>query len=116
MNVLTKTQWLILNATADDYEDLEQVYRSIGLEFSSERYDPSDPSSFYWREAKDRVSLSDIVDSLQLLVNKGLLAVKLADREVSPDTKNDLSYLWRGWFKITPKGKEILLSSEPQWV
>ena len=43
MSGLTKTQWLILNATADDFEDLEQIYRSICLDFSADRYDRSDP-------------------------------------------------------------------------
>ena len=37
MSRLTKTQWLVLNATADDFEDLERIYRSICL--SSQRRD-----------------------------------------------------------------------------
>ncbi len=115
MSALAKAQWLILNATADDYEDLEQIYRSICLEFSSERYKPSDPTSFYWRQAKDPVALSEIVDNLRLLVNDGLLAVKMADSGVLPDTSNDLSYLWQGWFRVTPKGRAILAASESQW-
>ena len=41
MSTLEKTKWLILNATTDDYEDLEQLYRSICFEFSSEFYNPS---------------------------------------------------------------------------
>jgi hypothetical protein len=112
MRALNKTQWLILNATADDYEDLEQIYRAICLEFSPERYNPLDPTSFYWREAKDRVPLSEIVDNLRSLANGDLLAVRSADGSVPAGTTNDVSYLWQSWFRITPKGREILASSE----
>ncbi|GEM_PF-4451467 len=129
MSAITQDQWLILNAMADDYENLEQIYRLICLEVSPEGYNPSDPNSFYWREAKDRVPLSDIVDNLLLLVKEGLLSVRMEDGRVPSDTKNDLSYLWRGWFKITPNdlsylwrgwfkitpnGRKVLVSSEFQ--
>ena len=112
MDPISRTQWLIMNATSDDYEDLEQIYRSTALEFSAERYNPTDADAFYWREAKEALLLSDIVDNIRLLVSQGLLSVKLATANVLPDTNNDLSYLWRGWFRITPKGREILLASE----
>jgi len=114
MSPVTKTQWLVLNATSDDFEDLEQIYRSICLEFSAERYDPSDPKSFYWREGADAVPLSDIVEALRFLVDHGMLSVRSpqGDIVVAPPT-NDLSYLLRSWFGITATGRAVL-TSEPQ--
>lgn len=105
MGSLNKVQRLILDAASDDFEDLEQIYRSICLEFSPERYDPADPRAFYWRESADRVRLEEIVDNLRALVDRGLLRVKLPDREAPPDTTADLSYLWHGWFGLTPEGR-----------
>lgn len=111
MNRFTKTQWLVLNTTADDFEDLEQIYRSISLEFSAERYDPSDPESFYWREGADAVPFSEIVEALRFLVDQKMLSARLSngDPVVHPDS--DLSYLWRAWFGITDAGRTALSSS-----
>jgi hypothetical protein len=57
MRSLTNTQWVVLNAATADFEDLKRIYRSVSVEFSSERYEPADPNSFYWREAREAVSL-----------------------------------------------------------
>jgi hypothetical protein len=111
MESLTKTQIQILNATTDDYEDLERIYRSICLEFSADRYDPSNRNAFYWRESKDRVPLSELVENLRSMVAHGLLTIKLPDPSEPLDTASDLSYLWRGWFCITPKGRSSLESA-----
>ena len=110
MNPLTKTQMLILNSALDDWENLEQIYRSICLEFSPERYNPSDSNSFYWREATAHVPLSELVDELRSLVDHGLLSVRDPDSKVLPAEKSDASYLWRGWFSTTPEGRSRLLS------
>jgi hypothetical protein len=48
--MLTETERLVLNAAADDIENLEQIYRSVSLEFSAENYEPDNPQAFYWRE------------------------------------------------------------------
>jgi hypothetical protein len=108
MTALTKTQWLVLNATADDFEDLEHIYRSICLEFSAEKYDPSDPDAFYWREASDVATLSEIVEALRVLVDRGLVSVRLPQGDTFVRTSHDLSYLWRGWFSITDMGRTAL--------
>jgi len=109
MASLTTTQQHILNETADDYEDLENLYRSICLEFSSENYDPSDSQSFYWREAADAVRLAELIDGIQFLVDQRMLSVRFADAN-SAIVSDDLSYLWRGWFKITDVGRAALKS------
>jgi hypothetical protein len=106
---LTKMQWLILNATADDFENLENIYRSICLEFSAEKFDPTDPKAFYWREAEDAVPLSEIVEAIRVLVDRRLLSVRLPqDNAALPSS--DLSYLWSGWFGITGLGRMALTS------
>jgi hypothetical protein len=113
MMSLTKTQWLVLNAATDDFENLEQIYRSVSLEFSSERYNPSDPSSFYWREAKDRVPLSQIADCIPALVDDGLLELRNTE-DGGRSCAADLTYVWRAWFKITRKGRTLLEGSSYQ--
>ena len=113
MSRLSKTQWLILNATADDFEDLEQIYRSICLEFSAERYDRSDPKAFYWREGADAVPLSEIVDALRFLIDHDMLSARLPEGDIVAPLSNELSYLWRAWFGITAAGRTAL-TSDPQ--
>lgn len=110
MSPVTKTQWLVLNATSDDFENLEQIYRSICLEFSAERYDPSDPQSFYWREGADAVPLSEIVEALRFLVDHHMLSARLPQGDIVAPLSNELSYLWRAWFGITAAGRVALTS------
>ncbi|GAB6187999.1 hypothetical protein JCM17478_35010 [Thermopirellula anaerolimosa] len=108
MAALDRIQRRILNAAADDYEDLEQIYRSISLTFSSHNYRPSDPNAFYWREAEDAVPLSEIIEGIRVLVESGLLSVRLPESRTYAPTSQDVSYLWRGWFRITEKGRIAL--------
>lgn len=108
MAAITTTQWRVLNATADDFENLEQIYRSLCLEFSSENYEASDRRMFYWRESADAVPLVEIVDAIRSLVDKGLLSVRLPQGDSFTIRSNDLSYLWRGWFTMTDAGRALL--------
>jgi len=108
--MLTLTQSSILNAVSDDYEDLERIYKSICLEFSSERYNPSDPTSFYWREGKSGLSLAELADNLVVLVDQGLLEVRMPNAALG--SGGDFSYVWKGWFGLTSAGRRCLLESE----
>ncbi len=108
MSPLTKTQWLVLNATTDDFENLEQIYRSICLDFSAERYAPSNPGSFYWRESADAVPLSEIVEALRFLVDHHMVSARLPEGEVVVPGSNEVSYLWNSWFGITAAGRTAL--------
>jgi hypothetical protein len=110
--MLTKTQWLALNATADDFEDLEQIYRSINLELCPQESSPT--NSCYWRDAKDRVPLAEIADCIRSLVDQGLLTVRMTDGG-GPHDSHDLSYLWKGWFQMTPDGRTLVETSASQW-
>lgn len=105
---LNRTHYLVLNATTDDFEDLEQIYRSVCLTFSPERYSPSDPGAFYLRPSEDAVPLSEIVEAIRYLVDHGLLGVHLPDNYSDARDPKDVSYLWRAWFKITEKGRIAL--------
>jgi hypothetical protein len=109
---LTNTQRRVLNAAVDDFENLEQIYRSICLEFSSERYNASDGGAFYWRESADAIPLSEIVDAIQSLVGQGLLAARLVEGTFVTVATSDQSYLWRGWFATTDAGKAALSQSD----
>lgn len=93
---VNSVQWRALNACADYHENLEQIYRSISLRFSSENYRPTDPNAFYWPQGEDAVPLSENVEAIRELVEPGLLSVHLPDGELHTPTSADLSYLWRG--------------------
>lgn len=108
MAALDRIQRRILNAVADDYENLEQIYRSMCLTLSSHNYRPSDPNAFYWREAEDAVTLSEIIEGIRVLVESGLLSVRLPESGAYTPTSQDVSYLWRGWFTVSEKGRIAL--------
>jgi hypothetical protein len=111
MDLLDKTSWEILNATADDCENLEQIYLSICYEPSSDRHDhPNDFSHF--RARKDAPLLSELADRIPTLVSQGLLAIEMDEDGHPWQERDDLSYVWRAWFTMTPQGKTLWLSSE----
>jgi len=96
----------VLNTTSDDIENLEQIYRSLSLEFSSQHFRPDDPTAFYWRAAHDGPSLADIANSLRSLIEKGLLEVRTEDGR-STNSLTDLSVIWSAWFRATPAGRNL---------
>lgn len=111
--MLTKTQWLVLNATSDDFEDFENIYISINMEFCTQ--ESSSSYSFCWRDANDRVSLAEIAECIRSLVAQGLLTVRMTDGG-GPSDMHDLSYIWNGWFQMTPEGRALVESSASQWM
>jgi hypothetical protein len=108
---LTRTQMLVLNSTADDWENLEQIYRSVCLEYLPD-ISGSSPGSLCWRQGRFFIELSEVVDALQSVVEEGLMAVKSSDGKDVEDFRRDLSYLWRGWFKMTPEGRARLEAAD----
>lgn len=109
--MLSRTEWLVLNATADDFENLEQIYRSINFEFCSEPQSTFDQTTVYWREVKDGLLLTEISDSIRELVHRGLLLVKPLESDHQRIVSNDLSFVWRGWFQMTPEARMLVESS-----
>ncbi len=105
MYALDRTAWEILDATADDWENLEQIYLAVCFEFSAENYEARDAGAYYLRPARGAVLLEEIADRIPELVAAGLLAARWEESgEVVTDLDN-LSYVWRAWFSMTPQGR-----------
>jgi hypothetical protein len=112
MSQLTSTEWLVLNSTADDAENLEQIYRSLALERCADPDHPGDPSAYCWRESQPRILLSEIADAIHSLVARGLLVPRRDPaRELDSD---ELSDVWRAWFEMTEQGRSLwMVTTEP---
>src|SRR5437764_120022 len=67
MHALDKVAWMILDATADDCENLEQIYRQVCLEFSPENYKNRDRGTYYYRAARGAPLLHELADCLRAL-------------------------------------------------
>jgi hypothetical protein len=100
MKALSAIEQLVLGAASDDFENLEQIYRSLCLEFSPEKYKPSDPKSFYWREATNAPSLAEIADAIRILTVEGLLEGR-TESGAAPNPQGDPAFVWRAWFRAT---------------
>jgi hypothetical protein len=93
MPELDRIAWEVLNATADDCENLEEIAGQIA--------DASVPAR-----------LSEIADQIRHLVTTGLLTVVMDDNGNPWKDPNDLSYVWRGWFRMTPTGRQAWQASQ----
>ena len=51
--------------------------------------------------------LADIADHIRRLLENGWLAVAMDDEGRPCDAANDLSLVWRGWFRMTAEGKRV---------
>lgn len=107
MSPITKTEMLVLNATSDDYENLEQIYRSLALELSAANYDPLNANSFYWREAMDAPPLSAVANAIKHLVSCGLLEGRTENGSLI-EMPFESSFVWEGWFRATKLGLRII--------
>jgi hypothetical protein len=97
MNAHSSLEILILNATSDDFENLEQIYRSVCLEFSPEHYDPNNSKSFYWRESANAPSLAELAEAVKKLALEGVLEAK-TEAGKPANLKGDSSIIWQAWF------------------
>ena len=112
MHPLDKMAWEILNATADDWENLEQIYLMIGFDFSAENYAEAEKGAYYLRPAKGAPLLEEIADRVADLVECGLFEARRGeDRRSVPDL-TDRSYVWQAWFRMTQAGRSAWASSE----
>ncbi len=112
MHALDKTAWEILNATADDWENLEQIYHLISFDFSSEHYENRDRGAYYLRPAQGAASLEEIAARITSLVEAGLLAARLGESGSPVSDPSDRSYVWLAWFHMTPDGRSAWESSQ----
>lgn len=91
--------WQVLNATADDCENLEQIYGQIGAE----------PSAQAW---KGSVLLGEVAERLVRLVQDGLLDIEMDENGRPWADRNNLCYVWRAWFRMTAAGRSVWQESE----
>jgi len=111
MAALDKTAWEVLNATADDCENLEQIYRQVCYELV-ETPDSQAKAAYDYRPIRGAPPLSEIADRIHALVEQGLLTLVM-DEEGQPwRDHDDLRYVWRAWFRMTPEGRIAWESSE----
>ncbi len=71
MHVVDKAEWEILNATADDWENLEQIYKMVCFDFSAQNYADAEKGAYYMRPAKGAPLLEEIADRICGLVGSG---------------------------------------------
>jgi len=110
MSNISKTDWEILNITADDSDSLEQIY--LGVCFEIVQNDGVDsPLQPLYRRVRP-VLLEEIASRVCQLVDKGLLKPDRDENGQQLNSLHDLSYVWRAWFSMTPEGRREWDESE----
>jgi len=109
MQPLDRTSWEVLNATADDCENLEQIYRMVCLEFSVEAYKQH---AYCLRPAPGAPSLEELANRIRELVDAGLLTAVMDDNGEPLRDLADASFVWRAWFAMSPAGRTAWEASE----
>ena len=107
---LSQNELRVLDAVADDVENLEQIYRAVALEFVEDESVPRGPklTAGYWQERNDAILLSDVAAAMVRLVAQGLLE-PVMDENGNPWRNTDHpSMVWRAWFRITKLGMAAL--------
>jgi len=97
MKTLNSTEWEILNATADDWENLEQIFQQLNS------------GDGRLREAAH--SLREVADGICNLVESGSLEARSEAGGAIAPIGNEKSYVWRGWFRMSPQGREAWAAS-----
>jgi hypothetical protein len=110
MSSLHPLDWEILNATADDCENLEQIYLSVcfDLEQASE-----DHLHHTFRRVRADFLLQEVADRVRGLVERGLLGAVMDEEGNPPPSAGDLSFVWRAWFAMTPEGRRLWAAADP---
>ncbi len=95
----------IIASLSDDWENLEQLYKMISLEYVQGSQESGNPC---WKGAKEHYLLSEIADALFSLWADGYVQVRLDGAKPTEFTRADPSQVWRGWFSLTERGaKEV---------
>ena len=90
MTSLTPIEWQVLELTAREPENLEQIHEHLHRPPWTTR-------------------LADAADALRALVEKGMLSPR-HDEAPPPE---DLSRVWKATFEPTPQGREVLSQVRP---
>jgi hypothetical protein len=92
----------VLDATADDWESLEQIFLSVRFEFISDTCDLSAPSTWQWRERNAGITLGEIAESITSLVQSGALRARREDNTDLLRLSGD--DVLKCWFRNAKKG------------
>lgn len=102
MESLDRTAWEVLDATADDWENLQQIFFAVCCEvpdaIPKEQYGPV-------YVPKHLPRLREVADEVVRLVEAGLLEAREEDVDAPVSDLTDRSYVWRAWFAMTMKGR-----------
>lgn len=101
----------ILNATADGWESLDQIYLSVCFEFDSDTYNATAPETARWKRRYSTFLLSEFVKTIQHLIHQQELHARWEDR--SPGTMCSGDDILAGWFSMSQKGRERV---EREWI
>ncbi len=77
----------VLNATADDAENLEQIYKSL-------------------QTIPSPVTLTEIAETMRELIAKGWLKPRADEAGRPVNQPDDPTLIWRGWFEMTTAGRD----------
>jgi hypothetical protein len=106
---IDKVDWEILNATADDWENLEQIYRAVCFEICPEKSGEAGHEDYLLRPVRGAPTLEELADRIHKLVADNLLIPRFAENEDPPHHHDVL----RAWFVMSSHGRKIWSSSEP---
>ena len=108
MASLDPVDWEILNATADDCENLEQIYLSVCFELFETA---PDHLQHAYRRVRPALLLQEVADRVRGLEERGLLEAVM-DENGGPPLGDDLSNVWRAWFAMTPEGRRLWAAAD----
>jgi hypothetical protein len=109
---LERIDWEILDSTADDWENLEQIFLSDCFEAVRVDAAPRRHNALALNRVQEAVLLSEIADRIASLTEAGMLAARHEESGAPVSNLTDRSYVWRAWFRMTPAGKAAWDSSE----
>lgn len=108
MKELDQTAWEVLNATADDWENLEQIYQMVCFEVVALS---GAGAAHQLRPCPGAPGLADIAEHVRELISLGLLEAR--EEEGGPVSgSDDGGHVWRAWFRMSPAGREAWSRSE----
>ena len=107
MTSLHPIDWEILNAAADDCENLEQIYLAVCFEFQANGGDGAGA----FRPLRGAAPLAEIAERLRGLAAGGLLT-SVAD-DGRPVDSGDDGFVYKAWFAMTPEGRRLWAAAIP---
>ena len=109
MGMPDQLEWEILNATADDWESLQQIFLAVCCDVTDGAVSrPNGPALV----VRSFPRIREVADGIVRLVEAGLLAAREEDGGAAVSNLDDKSYVWRAWFAMTPAGRAAWESSE----